>query len=83
MAVVKCSKCNLFFSPTEKDTKCPFCKTEHDGKVVALKEGEPRPESGREEKPVEEKPKDLPAGRQGKKGAAKTQKKPFKMWGDS
>lgn len=29
--VVKCknSQCKLFFRYTEKDTKCPFCKTEY------------------------------------------------------
>jgi len=29
--VVKCkrSQCGLYFTHTEKDTKCPFCKTEY------------------------------------------------------
>ena len=31
--VVRCSGCNKYFGYTEKSTKCPFCHTEHDGKV--------------------------------------------------
>ena len=41
--VVKCTKCDLYFTYTEEYTKCPFCTTVY-AKV--------------EEKPVEEKPKD-------------------------
>ena len=26
--VVKCKKCGLYFTSTEQDTKCRFCKTE-------------------------------------------------------
>lgn len=65
--VVKCKKCDLYFGHSEKNTKCPFpfCKTAY----VEV-----------EEKAVEEKAEDLPAGRQDKKGTAKTQKKSFKIW---
>jgi len=41
--VVKCTKCDLYFTHTAEDTKCPFCKTEY----VKV-----------EEKNVEEKPRD-------------------------
>lgn len=27
--VVKCTKCDLYFTHTAEDTKCPFCKTEY------------------------------------------------------
>lgn len=27
--VVKCKKCNLYFGHSEKNTECPFCKTEY------------------------------------------------------
>jgi Zn finger protein HypA/HybF involved in hydrogenase expression len=31
--VVKCGSCNSYFGHSQKSTKCPFCHTEHDGKV--------------------------------------------------
>ncbi len=31
--VVKCKKCSLYFTSTEQDTKCRFCKTESVEKV--------------------------------------------------
>ena len=78
--VVKCSQCQQYFGHSEKNTKCPFCKTEY-GKAAALGEGEPRPESGWEEKPSAQGGSAL--GGKEKKEATKTQKKIFKSWKDN
>ncbi len=44
--VVKCKKCGQYFTLTEQDTKCRFCKTEY-------VEVEEKPKV--EEKPIEKK----------------------------
>lgn len=66
--VVKCKnkKCAQYFMHTGKNTKCPFCYTEY-GEVE------------KENKNLSVTP--AHAGQAEKKVAAKTQKKPFKMWG--
>ncbi len=39
--VVKCKKCDQYFTLTEQDTKCRFCKTEYVEKVeIVEKENE-------------------------------------------
>jgi hypothetical protein len=69
--VVKCPQCNLFFTHTDVDKKCPFCKVEY-------KKPEETPV---EEVPVEQTPAEEPVKE--KKPFAKPQKNSkdsFKIW---
>ena len=68
--VVKCinGKCAQYFMHTEKDTKCPFCRTEYS----EITEKETQENQGTKET------NDLSA-QAGEKGITKTKKESFKM----
>jgi len=67
--VVKCGECDKYFGYTEVKKHCPFCHIEYREEEKEIKDPS-TPFDDAQGKPLGA----------GKKRAAKTQKKPFKMW---